>query len=172
MNDLVKRYWVVVVLVVAAFALGRYSLAPQTVTQIQYETVHDVQVKAAVLTVFKERTVTTQVDRVVVTVTSPDGTVTKTETDKSHVVDHSTEASQEKKVEVVEHVEEKLDLKQTVVENRPDWHITGTVGLTPLLKAEPMTYGLTVERRVFGPFFLGATLNTKLDGGLTLGMEW
>ncbi len=62
----------------------------------------------------------------------------------------------------------------TVTESyRPQWRVTGLVGVE--LHASPgLVYGAQVERRLAGPFWVGAWGHTGAAPvvGLSLGVEW
>jgi hypothetical protein len=47
-----------------------------------------------------------------------------------------------------------------------------SVGVASKLDRQDPVYNLTVQRRILGPFFLGAGLNTKGAGNVTLTMEF
>lgn len=106
-------------------------------------------VKAAEVT---KEVVRTDIKTVIRSVTLPNGqTETTTET-----VDHS--------------VKTETDKKTAAVSPKPDWLVSATVQSN--LKLEPPVYGGHVDRRILGPMYIGAGLNTKGDVSLSLGMEF
>lgn len=51
-----------------------------------------------------------------------------------------------------------------------DWLVTGSYS-TSIHTLEPI-YGLQVNRRILGPSYIGALLNTKGEVGLSIGLEF
>lgn len=94
------------------------------------------------------------IQTVVVTKKLPTGEIDSTTT----IVDHSN------KVET--------DSKTTQVASiPPNWLVVGTASVTGINFANP-AYGVQVNRRILGPIFVNATVNTKGELGLGLGMEF
>ncbi len=96
--------------------------------------------------------VKTDIKTIIKTVKAPDGTTETTTTIEDHSVKTGTD-------------------KRTSVEYRPkDWHVSGSV-----YSGLPLTnpyYGVHIERRIFGPFYVGGLLSTKGDVGLSVGFEF
>ncbi len=92
------------------------------------------------------------VKTIIKTVTEPNGTTTSTTT----IEDHTQKIDTSKK----------LDITTT----RKDWLVSGSYS-TDLHKLEPI-YGLQVNRRILGPAYVGALLNTKGEVGLSIGLEF
>jgi len=86
-------------------------------------------------------------------VTRPDGT----KEEVTLITDKTTETKD---------VAKTLDTK-----TKPDWHVSGaaSVNVSDLTK---QIYSATIERRVLGNVFIGATLNTSKQVGLVVGMEF
>lgn len=106
----------------------------------------------------KEKTVETEVERVVKdvqtvikVVTRPDGTKEEVTT----IIDKSKQST---------------DKTSTKIIAKNDWHISASGSRT--FTDSSMTYSLQVERRVIGDVFLGATVNTEKQVGLTVGIDW
>lgn len=59
---------------------------------------------------------------------------------------------------------------KTAVQIQPNWLVSGTYGID-IHTLQP-AYGLQVNRRILGPVFIGALLNTRGDVGLSLGFEF
>lgn len=62
------------------------------------------------------------------------------------------------------------DKTSTKIIAKNDWHISASGSRT--FTDSSMTYSLQVERRVIGDVFLGATVNTEKQVGLTVGIDW
>ena len=117
----------------------------------------------------------------------PDGTVTTKEIEDRNIDERVVERENKVEVKVVEVTKEVVVYKDKVVEKKqdvslPNWHlgISGALGpdLDPIaLHGE---FSATVERRVLGPFFMGATIGVGTDfkavkgvhGGISLGLEF
>lgn len=94
------------------------------------------------------RTITKIIER-------PDGT-------KETIIDE-TDKSTDKKTE--KHT-------ATTYQNK-DWQIAGTAETDyTQLKEAKLDYGIHVQRRILGPFYLGAMVNTGKRVGVSLGMEF
>jgi hypothetical protein len=160
---------IIVLALVGAFAAGRYTLSPKVVeVEKQVEVVKEV-VRTEVQFVEKRvyiRGEARDVVREVVIIKKPDGTeeTRTTETDKTVVKEASSQEASSQVVQVVE--KEKLVEKEriVIVEAHKDWHLSLSAGagarfigdLTPQL-----VFGLTAERRIIGPFFMGLNLSTS-----------
>lgn len=124
---------------------------------------------------------------------SKDGSVKVTETrdDESKTQQTSQAHQQEKQVEtkVVEKVVyQDREVKVTVDRQvRPQWSLAVQPGFQfgdaigggkssyDQLRAIPFQHlvgNVVLERRLFGPLLIGAWANTRLDGGLSLRLEW
>lgn len=82
--------------------------------------------------------------------------------------------------DVVKYVENKVveqKLVEKIVESsKPQWHASVLAG-TPLSLSPSLTVGASVQRRMVGPFYLGAWAHTttRLEtptAGLSVGFEW
>lgn len=104
------------------------------------------------------------------TTTTPDGAVTTTETEDKNIDSIVKEKENSTQVKVVE-VEKQVVVEKIVqveVSKTPvlkDWHV-GVTGGTELLAPVPV-FGVEAERRIAGPFFLGAygNFNTQFTRG-------
>lgn len=81
-------------------------------------------------------------------VTRPDGTIEETK----ETIDKSNETSK----------------SDTFVYNRPDWLVQASVQ-TDFNKP---IYGLAVSRRIFGGLSVGVSLNSRLEPGVVVGLEF
>lgn len=70
------------------------------------------------------------------------------------------------------HTDTNTETKQaTQIAPQKDWYIAATASITGVNFANP-AYGVQVNRRILGPIFLGGTVNTKGEFGVSLGMEF
>lgn len=147
-----------------AFLLGRGTAPAKTIEVVKTVEVEKQVVKTEVQVVEKKVYVQVQakdVHRETVTVKQPDGTVTTTTVydDKTKT---TTEAAQSTSMASLTEsdVEKTKSTESTkIVETaKPDWHATLRLGagatLTPLRPIGDV--GLSIERRIIGPFWLGA----------------
>lgn len=94
----------------------------------------------------------TDIRTVTRTITSPNG-----QTDTTTVTeDHSTKKDSSNKT--------------SVAYKQPNWMVSGSIQSN--YRLDPPAYGVQVQRRILGPFYLGALLTTKHDVGLSLGFEF
>src|SRR5690348_9465953 len=54
----------------------------------------------------------------------------------------------------------------------PNWLVSGFVATDSISALANPAYGVQVNRRILGPIFIGASLSTKHDVGISLGMEF
>jgi hypothetical protein len=119
----------------------------------------------------------------------PDGTVEKFSTEDintSNVIQsHDIQYVDRDVLKTVEHttVQEKV-IDKIVSAAKPQWHASLLVGMdfkrldalgTPLpgsLLGKPWILGVHVERRIVGPFFIGAVVTTSQWPLLSVGIEW
>ncbi len=133
-----------------------------------------VEEHALVLTVTREKTVERwhrAKDRVVYVekTTSPDGTVLEKRSER-----------ETERAELVRDVERKTDTRAETAKvtiSRPDWRIGVHLGATwkePALKLgdTPLVVGGSIERRIIGPFSLGAWGSTMGAAGLSVSGEF
>jgi hypothetical protein len=106
----------------------------------------------------KEKTVETEVERVVKdvqtvikVVTRPDGTKEEVTT----IIDKSKQST---------------DKTSTKIIAKNDWHISASGSRT--FTDSSMTYTLQVERRIIGDVFLGASVDSEKQVGLVVGIDW
>jgi len=103
--------------------------------------------------------VRTEYRTIVKTVSKPDGTKEVTETTENISVNENLNLTESK----------------TTIDNlKPQWKVGALVGKTSIESS--LTYGLQVERRILGPFFVGVlgTTNEQKDSlvGLSVSMEF
>lgn len=166
---------VLIVLLVGSFAIGRFTAAKptiKTVTQTQYvdrvhETVKEVQVKAATETkvVYRDRFV------------EKDGTVHEHVVEKTEDKSSETDQTAAVKDEVAQG---SAVTTHTETSAKQQWHMSLLAGaqlhVNPL--SASLAVGAHVERRIAGPFFLGAWALVQPQApvgaavGLSLGLEF
>jgi hypothetical protein len=62
--------------------------------------------------------------------------------------------------------------EETITNLKPQWNVRGLVGVSSFNFANPMVYGLNIERRIIGPIFVGAWGTTDKSAGLSIGLEF
>ena len=80
------------------------------------------------------------------------------------------DGSKETTTVIVDRSKEKSDKSLLIVPKKPDWHVSLSAEL--MQAKDGPVYGLQVERRILGPFSVGARLSTAKSIGLTLGAEF
>jgi hypothetical protein len=183
-------------LLLGAFAAGRYTVATKTITKTETVVQEKVvtQVQTQIQYVEKKVYVTAVKDNVVTktdTIEHPDGTkeTQTTTTDLSQTTTKDTDQASSTAV-VTEKVAEteKVDTKseKIVDSTKPQWILRADLGagarfvgqLTPT-----MVVGLGADRRILGPVFMGVWVQTTLNllapqtppyglnGGISLSLE-
>lgn len=144
MNKYAKISVIVLSALLLGYGVGRY-IQPAKVQIKREEVIREVEVvKRDVRIVERE-------------IKRPDGTVERERIEE----DRSTET-----------VKKDTDKKDStlIVNAKPQWKLQGFVGTDGNL-ASPI-YGVGVERRILGPFFLGGYANTKKEFGLSVSFEF
>lgn len=153
----------------ASFAAGRYSKPDKIVT---------IREKGEVRVEYKDRIVyrdrKTKTKTTSTTTKVPDGaetTTTTTETETDTKTTNDTETKTTTKT---------TETEKSVVENKkPDWRVTGMVGLAPgqlsldMRGLQPL-YGLQVDRRIAGTIWGGVWVITRpqdLSGSTVIGIH-
>jgi len=144
-----------------AFALGRFSArAPDE--RIQVAEVEEVQEREAVEEV-KEETTRTEVEEERIRIVyrdrwrTPEGVERETELELDADAARSVleEARAETRVEVREvEVVREAEVFREIRTPLPDWRVGAMIGVD--LSGPGPAYGLQVERRIFGPIYVGA----------------
>lgn len=186
-----KRLGIYVVAVVLIFgagtATGHWVTPPRTVVTEKVKEVEKqvvvVQTKTEIKTVYvHDKTQAEKVHRVVAETTNKDGTSTKTTTEDINVdtVVHDNTNTNTETVKYVDRIIEKQVEKFTEkkVLNAPDWRVAAGVGIAipTFLGHEqvgiPGLQGAVIQveldRRIIGPFFLGAWANSQGTLGLNI----
>lgn len=150
----------------AGFATGRLNALESV--QERVVVVARASTKKAVAT--KRATTTRTVSRPVL-LQVPDGGVLLAAETVTETRDRESSSSTE------EHHSERRDEASRVTVSRPDWRVGVLVGATwkePALRLgdTPLVLGATVERRIIGPFSMGAWGTTQGAAGLSLAGEF
>lgn len=185
MNERAKQILIIVVvalgLVVGAFLVGR-STAPVKIERQVVEKIVEVEKEKIVYTdklVFIEAT-NKQADtkRDTHTVIQPDGTTV--------IDEHEHTATSEETIKYVDRIVEKVVEKEKLVfkdrlvyekieSAKAQWRVGVQAGLDISSLKDPgnlYVVGAQIDRRILGPFFLGAWGNTKLQTGIGLSFEF
>lgn len=153
------------------FAVGRHTAPKPTVTVQTVERVvtKTVTVQAEAKEVKVLKTVVVYRDRIV----HKDGTVeTKTES-------HSTSGSDTKQTDtkgITSSASTDVTQRLTITTAQPNWHLALLAG-SPVSLSPALRFGASVERRVLGPFYIGAWAlvgpsGGSPEGGLSIGVSF
>jgi hypothetical protein len=147
-----KNYGIIALIAIfiglSGYAIGRYTQPAK------------VQIKTEVIT--KEVEVIKKDVRIVEKeIKRPDGTVEKetvTEDNSTQNISMDTDSKQE----------------TLIIYKKPDWKVSGLLGINQFTFDKP-DYGISIEKRVLGPFFVGGEyLSTRDDNKylFSIGMEF
>jgi hypothetical protein len=105
----------------------------------------------------------------------PDGTKETIKEEVAETTEHEVvkvEQAKEKETEIKKEVELKKEIQIEYSEKpaQKNWHVSGSVGLE-VLSLTPL-YGVGVERRIIGPFFVGARVDSNPSASLVVGFEF
>lgn len=160
-----QKILIVIATLLVGVGVGRYSLPAKIVTEVETKIAEKEVIK------WKEKRVTEkQNDKSVVIIETrlPDGTVRieKHILDKGTVKIDSNKAGESSK-------DSTTDTKSstTVEYSKRAWHLAALVSPSLTGPVPSLSYGLLVERRILGPFYLGAFGLTNKTVGFSLGME-
>ncbi len=189
-----SRAWklsVVVVLITAAYATGRYTTKPKTVEKVVTQTLvqdHVVTVEKVVTQTVYVKQVNKDVTTDTVVTKKPDGTVIteKKTSDQTKIgINEKQASSLSVDVTDVHTVESKTETLK-ITDATKQYHLRLDIGagarfvgqLTPIL-----SFGVGAERRIIGPFFGGLWVHSNLNfvspgtppyeitAGLSIGVE-
>lgn len=178
-----------VAIVAAAFLIGRSSAPTQTIETVKTVEVEKVVTVTEVQVVEKKIYVKDEardVRRETVTVTQPDGTTIVKEVveDKTKTKESGTESSSmASSTFTSDEKSASTETLKVVTNAKPDWHLQIRGGAGALIQS-PFSVtgdvGIGIERRIVGPFFLGAYGNVQFDAvaargfaaGVSLGLEF
>ena len=156
-------------ILLVGLAVGRFSLPAKVVTKTEIQVVtKEVESKTSDQEIARK----SNKDFVRIVTKKPDGTVI-TET---HIIDKSTS----KTTEVTQDTTEKdssttITQDKTVTYAKNDWHVSGLAspsGDNSFLRGPSIAYGLMVERRILGPFYIGGFGLTNHTIGASLGVTF
>jgi hypothetical protein len=139
-------------LLIAAFIGGisaQFLLPQKVITKT-------VEIQGKTKIVYKDRVV----DRTTITTTKPDGTKVVVEKDVTKDTDKLTA------------VETRISEKLKIVDSRQLTYGVTVLAQPKGLNLESFNYGIQVEYRVFGPFWLSAHMYSNLSGGVGLGFKF
>lgn len=171
----------VIGLCVGSFALGRYGTAERVVIQEKVnvvEVVHEVVVE-------KERVVEKKVyvadtkqriHREETKTETPDGTVVTQKTEDLNIDSHVRDVEiREVEKQVVVEVEKRVEVEKEVFVDKskpsPDWRISALAGTT-VTDLQQWSVGVEVQRRILGPFSIGAWGLSSGQAGVSASIEF
>jgi len=147
-------------LFVIGVAVGRYTLPAKIVIKTETKTieklVEDINKKENSNKVIK-----------IVEKTEKDGTVTKT----TEIVDKSTTDTNTK---IVKDTDSSSKTEKTTTYAKNDWHFAALAGTGLFDKglSQSVVYGIGVQKRLIGPFYVGAFGFSNKFAGASLGMSF
>ena len=148
MNKYLVYGAVALALASGGYLLGRYLSPAKVIEKEKIKIVKEIEIKE----VIKEVKVEKKDKNTKTTITEkPDGTkeTVIVEVDKT-VTDTNTDINKDTKdTTVIEKSKEKITINK-----KPDWRVTGTIGVEFDNYTSPI-YGGSIEKRVFGPIFVG-----------------
>jgi hypothetical protein len=163
-------FWVIIALAIGV-GFGRL-LAPSKVQIVEKEKIVEVEKKIYVKDETKKENKDKKKRTVIIRITKPDGTIEErteiVEEDNSIIAIDTKEKSEEKKKT------EKEKLKEKIVKNKkPDWMISALASSNMKdIKSLQPDYGISVQRRILGPVYLGAFGITNKQVGLSVGFQF
>lgn len=81
------------------------------------------------------------------------------------------DGSTEKETEIIDKSKEKITKEyESITVKKKDWFIAGGASIN-INDVKPV-YNVQVNRRIIGPFYLGASVNTRKDVGVQIGFEF
>ncbi len=110
------------------------------------------------------------------TVNSPDGTVTVTETEERNIDTVVKETENKTEVKVVEVEKQVIIEKEKIVEKittpvLPSWKVNA-VATSQIYNLSNVSYGAQVERRIFGPIWVGGIVTSGGQVSATAGIQF
>jgi hypothetical protein len=156
------------VILVSGLAIGRFTLPAKVVTktQIQIQTQEVVKVQTQYV-----QTKDANKDYIRTETKQPDGTIVI----KTEIVDKSiTHTDDEKVTNDMKSSNTTVTQDKTITFAKNDWHISALAspsGDNKLLNSS-LAYGAHVERRIIGPFYLGAFGLSNNTMGLSVGVSF
>lgn len=157
--DLIKKYLPYIIILAIGGAFGFYYAPEKVKTKIEYkEKIVEIE-KEKIVEVNKRRTSTH-----IIMTEYPDGKkVTET-----FIIDESIELIEVEKEKIV--YKDKVIVKEKEInKKKADWLVKASMQVLPY---DSTIYTLDVNRRILGPIFLGASVNTKLDTNVGVGLEF
>jgi hypothetical protein len=150
--SLLQKSLIILVLLAAAWGLGRYTAPVKTITKVEEK----------IIEIVKEVSQTTTKQQVHIIETEyQDGRKVK----ETFIVNENTVVVEKERVVEKEKVVEKI------VENKkPDWQVGATTGYN--FDTRRQDYGVQVDRRIFGNVWAGSYAKTDKDIGVALKMEF
>lgn len=167
--DKIKLGILSLILLAAAFMVGRYTTPAKVVTKVEEKVVEKEVVKWKTK---EDKNENKNKETVVVETTYPDGTVRK----ETRIIDKGTirvsfESESSKQSE-----KDKSSVAQSSTANEnSNWHVSLLAGSGNLSYDNVMhgksdiVYGIHAEKKILGPFFLGAFALDNKTVGLSLG---
>lgn len=148
-NFILLKYWkyiVAILLLLLAYAGGRYLQPAKIETVIQEKIVTKEVIKKDVVTEIRE-------------IVKPDGT-------------KETVTIIKDKTEIAKDTQKDLKVDKIIVNSKPNFKLAGLTGIDANPNGNTIIYGISVEKRIFGPVSAGIWGLTNKTGGLSVSVEF
>jgi hypothetical protein len=157
-----------ILLVSTGYAAGRYIAPEKVVTKIE--------TKVEIKEIIKWKTNLSKDEKkdkeiVIIETIMPDGTIKR----EKRIIDKGTIKLDLSKQSEKDSSTTKSEKKQEIkIKNSPDWKLSGMVLVSPKSQIidSGLTYGLLIERRIIGPFYLGAFAINNGAIGASIGVTF
>ena len=143
------------VIILASFMVGRYTVPTKTITKTEIQVVtKTVEVQKDTKTVDQKK----NQDTIITETTKPDGTKIK----ETHFVDRTDTLTTDVKTDQKNTASSSDSKTSTVTTNeKGNWNLAALAGVNSQDEVwkKQIGYGAVVQRRIIGPFYLGAYAN-------------
>jgi hypothetical protein len=157
-----KHIVIVIILLAASFMVGRYTTPTKTKTVVEEKVVEKEVVKFVEV---QAKTEKKDVETVVIEIISPDGTIRK----ETKIVD-KTVLEEQKKIDLNKQTDQTRISKreETTESSSSEWMVSLMVSAKENNISE-QNFGVHVQRRIIGPFYLGVYGEQNKGVGLSIG---
>lgn len=106
----------------------------------------------------KEKVVEVQTERVIKDIVTVTKVITRPDGTKEEVTTTTDKTKENKQA------------SSSKITTKPDWHVS--INGSRKLNDTTLSYGIQVERRILGDVFLGGTVNSRKEVGLSIGVSF
>lgn len=161
-KDNIKYLAIGAILLVSSFMAGRYTTPTKTVVKVEEKIVEKEVVKYVEVQAKSEKK---DVETVVIETILPDGTIKR----ETKIVD-KTITDEKKKIDLDKQKEQtKISKREEITENsKSDWMVSVMVSAKEN-DLSRQNFGVHIQRRIIGPFYLGVYGEENKGLGLSIG---